>query len=63
MRAVTYNNTSASPNTQARQVTFSLGASSLYFPDNGHYYEFVDGTLTWDEARSAAEGPLRIQFE
>lgn len=30
-------------------------ASVLYNPATGHYYEFVPGMFTWDEAKSAAE--------
>lgn len=53
LRTVTYNNTAgASPNTQARQVTFSIGATSLSY--GGHYYEFVATGLTWAGARTAA---------
>ncbi|HZL21391.1 MAG TPA: Ig-like domain-containing protein, partial [Polyangia bacterium] len=55
LRSVTYNNTAgAAPNTQARQVTFSIGASSLFYPATGHYYEFVNTNLNWAAARTAA---------
>ena len=54
LRSVTYNNTAgAAPNTQARVVTFSIGAGSLSF--GGHYYEFVSTGLNWTNARAAAE--------
>jgi hypothetical protein len=52
LRSVTYNNTAANPNTQARVVTFSIGAGSLSF--GGHYYEFVPTGLTWTAAKAAA---------
>jgi len=52
LRSVTYNNTSANPNTQARVVTFSIGAGSLSY--GGHYYEFVPTLLNWTSARTAA---------
>jgi len=55
LRSVTYNNTAgAAPNTQARQVTFSIGASSLFYPGTGHYYEFVNTNLNWAAAKTAA---------
>ena len=52
LRSVTYNNTAANPNTQARVVTFSIGAGSLSY--GGHYYEFVATGLTWTAAKAAA---------
>ncbi len=55
LRSVTYNNTAgAAPNTQARQVTFSIGASSLFYPGTGHYYEFVNSNLSWTAAKPVA---------
>ncbi len=55
LRSVTYNNTAgAAPNTQARQITFSIGASSLFYPGTGHYYEFVGSNLNWAAAQTAA---------
>ena len=55
LRSVTYNNTAgAAPNTQARQVTFSIGASSLFYPGTGHYYEFVNTNVNWAAAKTAA---------
>ncbi len=56
LRTVTYQNlSSGTPDTRARQVTFSLGASSLFNPDNGHSYEFVAATgISWTSARAAA---------
>jgi len=55
LRSVTYVNTSASPNTAARAVTYTLGATSLYSSDTGHYYEFVSSAgVTWTNARTAA---------
>src|SRR5436309_7632677 len=33
----------------------ALGALALW-SDNGHYYEFIPGALTWQEAQAAAAG-------
>lgn len=57
LRTVTYRNTAApNPDTRARQVTFSIGANSLYSPDTGHYYEFVTQSgIAWASAKTAAE--------
>jgi OOP family OmpA-OmpF porin len=53
LRTVTYNNTGGlGANTQARQVAFSVGATSLAF--GGHYYEFVSTGLNWTSAKAAA---------
>ncbi len=56
LRAVMYQNIlSGAPDTRARQLTFTLGATSLANPDNGHYYEFVSAAgITWTAARDAA---------
>ena len=58
LRQVTYQNTSATSTTAARDIQFTLG-TAVYNPDNGHYYEFVPtptGTtaLSWTAARDAA---------
>jgi len=56
LRKVTYVNTSASPSTLARTITFSLN-SALPYSGNGHYYEFVtSAAITWENARTAAAG-------
>lgn len=53
LRSVTYNNTAgAAANTQARQVAFSVGATSLAY--GGHYYEFISTGLNWSSAKAAA---------
>lgn len=53
LRTVTYNNTAGvGANTQARQVAFSVGATSLAY--GGHYYEFVSTGMSWASAKTAA---------
>jgi hypothetical protein len=55
LRTVAYRDVSASPDVTTRQVTFSIG-SSLSFPDNGHFYEFVAAPgMSWTAAKAAAE--------
>ncbi len=55
LRSVTYNNTAgAAPNTGARTVTFSVGASSLFFPGTGHYYEYLNTSMNWTAAQPVA---------
>jgi len=54
LRKVTYKNTSASPNTSNRTITFSLNAAVPY-SGNNHFYEFISSTNpTWTDARDAA---------
>jgi hypothetical protein len=54
LRKVTYKNTSASPNTSNRTVSFSLNAA-LPYSGNNHYYEFVSAANpSWTTARDAA---------
>lgn len=55
LRSVTYHNTGgATPNTQARAVTFSLG-SSLNLSGTNHYYGYVASAgITWEAAKIAA---------
>jgi len=60
LRMVTYTNTSASPTTSARVITFSLN-SALPFTGNGHFYEFVTNEgISWTDANTAAN--LRKYF-
>lgn len=33
-----------------------VNSGEVFFGDNGHLYEYVSSTLTWDEAKTAAEG-------
>jgi hypothetical protein len=56
LRSVTYQNTQTNnPTPGTRQLTFSLSSSSLYFPANGHYYEFVASpSIHWTAALAAA---------
>ena len=54
LRQVTYQNTSATATTAARDIQFTLG-TGIYNPQNGHYYDFVDApAITWTDARDAA---------
>lgn len=56
-RNVTYwNSNTNNPNTSQRNVTFAIGNNSLYYPGTGHYYEFFSTTLTWTNAKTAADG-------
>ncbi|MGC4121613.1 MAG: Ig-like domain repeat protein [Myxococcales bacterium] len=56
LRTVRYQNIQANnPTAGTRQISFSVGASSLYFADNGHYYEFLASSgISWTAARDAA---------
>ena len=54
LRTVTYTNTSATPNTADRVITFSLGPGGLPLALNGHFYEFIGGYRTWHDARNHA---------
>jgi len=55
LRTVTYRNSNgASPSTADRVVTFALGDKGLPFAGTGHFYEYVGGTMTWQNARNAA---------
>jgi hypothetical protein len=54
LQKVTYTNTSATPNTSARVITFSLNAA-LPFSGTGHFYEFVTNAgISWPDANTAA---------
>lgn len=33
-----------------------VGSGEVFFPGNGHLYEYVNSTLTWGAAKTAAEG-------
>lgn len=33
-----------------------VSSGEVFFPDNGHLYEYVSSTLTWGAAKTAAEG-------
>ncbi len=30
-------------------------ASPVYYAGTGHYYDFISGSFTWDQAKAAAE--------
>ena len=54
-RNVSYwNNNTNNPNRSQRNITFAIGNNSLYYPGTGHYYEYVQASLTWTNARTAA---------
>lgn len=60
IQKVTYTNTSATPNTSARNITFSLNAA-LPYSGTGHFYEFVTNAgISWPDANTAAN--LRKYF-
>jgi hypothetical protein len=60
LRAVRYENSSDTPSTASRVITFSLGSGALYNETTGHYYEFVAHSgISWSEARAEAEGVPR----
>ncbi|AFZ20607.1 DUF4347 domain-containing protein [Allocoleopsis franciscana] len=62
LRQVTYQNTSATPTTAPRDIQFSLG-TALFNRFNGHYYEFVSGNLTWEQARTAAASRTNLGLQ
>jgi hypothetical protein len=33
-----------------------VNSNQIYFPDNGHVYQYVSGSITWDNAKLAAQG-------
>jgi LPXTG-site transpeptidase (sortase) family protein len=56
LRSVRYRNSSENPITSARTFQFSIGQGVQYFPETGHYYEFITSTgIHWDTAKTAAE--------
>jgi len=58
LRTVAYDNIATGPATAgSRTFTFSIGSTSLYNPDNAHYYEYVAApAITWTNANTAASG-------
>jgi hypothetical protein len=62
LRQVTYQNTSATPTTAPRDIQFTLG-TALFNRFNGHYYEFVSGNLTWENARTAAASRTNLGLQ
>ncbi|MCP4997085.1 MAG: DUF4347 domain-containing protein, partial [Gammaproteobacteria bacterium] len=63
LQVVTFNTPSQDPDTTARKIDFVLGdAVSLSFDadgdgtDENHYYKYVSGSFTWNQAESLAEG-------
>jgi hypothetical protein len=54
LRKVTYTNSSATPTTSARVITFSLN-SAIPFIGSGHFYEYVTSSnISWSSANTAA---------
>jgi|GEM_PF-2589188 len=61
LRTVTYENTSAAPDTTARGIMFVVGddfGTCNYSTDTGHYYEFVNDAVRPDDAETAADGSI-----
>ncbi|MBN1361591.1 MAG: DUF4347 domain-containing protein, partial [Sedimentisphaerales bacterium] len=62
LRTVTYQNTSGTPDTTAREIIFVIGddfdtpGGFSYNAQNGHYYQLVDNQITWAAAEAAAAG-------
>ncbi len=55
LRLVTFKNTSGTPTTDQRKITYSLG-SGLQYPGNKHFYEFIpDHGIIFSAAIRAAE--------
>ena len=58
LRSVEFRNLNGSSYSSASEKTiiFSVGESTLYNPDNGHFYEFVEApAINWIDAETAAE--------
>lgn len=43
-------------------VCVSLNAAPIENPDNGHWYEYVEGNLSWSDANLAAESSAFMGF-
>jgi hypothetical protein len=43
-------------------ATTALSASPTLFPDNGHYYDFINTSLDWDNANAAAQQQTFLGF-
>lgn len=57
-RSVTFRNLNGSSysNASQKKITFSIGESTLYNSDTGHFYEFVEAnSINWTAAKNAAE--------
>jgi len=54
-RAVQFHNSSEDPSAQPRTVTFAIGGDASYFAGTAHWYRFVSTSLTWPDARAAAQ--------
>lgn len=46
--------TRSSTGTDTLEVAL-VNSNQIYFPDNGHVYQYVSGSLTWTAAKAAAE--------
>lgn len=48
--------TTRTPGKETRSVVFTIGEQTLFFPGNGHYYEFVSARqIKWSNAKQSAE--------
>lgn len=59
LRSVKFRNLNGSSYNSAPQktISFSIGQSTLYNQDNGHFYEFVvSPSISWTNAKNEAEG-------
>jgi len=57
LRTVTYRNTSETPNTSARSISF-VGDNTLFNVTNGHFYKFVTQSgISWSAANTNASSP------
>ncbi len=54
LRSITFKSSVDEVDTTSRDISFTIG-SAISSSDTGHYYEYIDGTYTWSEAKAAAE--------
>lgn len=48
--------TTRTPSKETRKVVFTIGEQTLFFPGNGHYYEFVSARkVKWSHAKQQAD--------
>jgi len=54
LRTVTFRTTNN--NLGTRKIIFSLGSNTVFYPETGHYYEYISSPgLSWSQAKQAAE--------
>jgi uncharacterized repeat protein (TIGR01451 family) len=61
LRLVTYTNLSETPTTASRVVAFAIG-DMLPNDANGRFYRYVNGTITWVNARTGAASAVNQRF-